>query len=238
MAKKFLTFFAAIIVVTAAPAFADTISQTQSFTGLPNINGSLTFNQFDSNSSIWTLQSIQVSFTLQSIGGYARLDNDSALPASGTLEFGNKGNISSTDVLLLDSSFQPVVNQIKACHQESFSLAPDNGDGPYNYDWASPDGLLYSSGIETNTDSGFVDSDFWPGYTGTDTYNIDYSVTQWFNYGGFGGIEYAVTPAGASGQITVIYTYDDLPVPEPATIATLAFGLLWTSRSRRKKPGS
>jgi len=235
MAKKFLTFFAAIIVVTAIPAFADTISQTQSFTGLPNINGSLSFNQFDNNSGNWTLQSIQVSFTLQSIGGYARLDNDSALPASGTLEFGNKGNISSADVLLLDSSLQPVINQIKACHQESFSLAPDNGDGPYNYDWASPDGLLYSGGIETNTGSGFIDSTFWADYTGTGSYNINYSVAQWLNYGGFGGIEYAVTPTGASGEVTVIYTYSILPVPEPATIATLAFGLLWMGRSRRQK---
>jgi hypothetical protein len=233
MAKKFLTFFTAIIVVTAAPAFADTISQTQSFSGLPNINGSLSFNQFDNNSGSWILQAIQISFALQSIGGYVRLDNDSALPALGTLEFGNKGNISSTDVLLLASSLQPVIGQIKACHQESFSLAPDNGDGPYNYDWAFPDGLLYSGGIETNTGSGFVDSTFWAGYIGPGSYNINYSVVQWLNYSGFGGIEYAVTPADAAGEVTVIYTYSVLSVPEPATIGLLAIGSFAFIRKKR-----
>jgi hypothetical protein len=43
---------------------------------------------------------------------------------------------------------------------------------------------------------------------------------QWTDVGGIGGIEYAVVPASASGDVTVVYNY----VPEPATITLLCIG--------------
>ena len=44
------------------------------------------------------------------------------------------------------------------------------------------------------------------------------------------GIEYAVTPLSAAGDVTVIYNY----IPEPATMSLLGIGALALIRRRRK----
>jgi hypothetical protein len=230
MTKKFLIFFAAALLVTAVPAFALTIPQTKDFNGIPNMSGSLNFNQFN-NSGGLTLTSIQVSLYLQATGGELRLDNDSDSPASGTFQFGAKGNISSTDVALLNTLLQPIPGEVNATHSQAFSLAGNVGDGTGDYDPTPPDGLLYDGGTESNSKSDFVTSLAWPGYIGTGTFNINYFITQWLDYGSIGGIEYAVTPVNAYGYVQVIYTY----VPEPATITLLCTGLVFLLKRKGSK---
>ena len=225
MKKKFLAI-CAVLALTAGLTFAATITQTQTFSGIPNMNGSLTFNQFDS--SLGTLTSIQVRLSLQTSGGRLILDNDSASSASGTFEFGANGSIGSTDVSLMDTSLQPITDLTEAFYSQAFSLDANVDDVSGDYDPASPDGLQYDGGIVSDTASGLVDSTVWGGYTGTGTYNINYNITQWLDYGGISGIECAITPVSASGDVTVIYTY----IPEPATMLLLAIGAVAILRKK------
>lgn len=227
MVKKFLFLFAAALFTTAAPVFAATMPQTQSFSGIPNMDGSLTFNKFDDNGGLNVLTSIQVIFDLTSTGGLLILDNDSDQPASGIFEFGAKGGIGSTDVALLNASYLPVVAQLDATHSSGFSLTGDPNPIPNDFNPAPTDGMSYTGSTEYDSDSGLIGSFAFAGYTGTGTYDIDYSVIQWLDYGSVSGIEVAYTPVNVSGEVTVIYTYDI--VPEPATVilfCTGVFGLL------------
>lgn len=237
MPKKSLISLAAALLTIAVPAFAGTFPQTQHFSGIPNTSGTLTFNQFDNNSGTWVLQSIQLSFTLESSGGRFILDNDNDFAVSGTFEFGSKGTISSTNVVLKDSSSQPIPGQADAYHSEAFSLASNVGDGEGDYSPAPPDGLLYNGRIETSIKSGFVGSNFWTdgtkGFLGTGTYDIDYSIIRWGEHNGLGQIEFALTPPSVNGLLTVVYTYD--VIPEPATITLLAVGAFSLLKRRSSK---
>jgi len=215
------------IVVPAADAAV--ITQTKDFDGIPNMTGSLNFNQFN-NSGGLTLQSIEVSLALQTSGGNLKLDNDSTSPASGTFEFGAKGNLSSTDVVLLNSLFSPVPGEVSAIYSQVFNLAANVGDGPGDYDPTPPDGLLYCGGTINKSLSGYVTSPVWyagtKGFVGTGTYNISYTVYQWLDYGSIGGIEYAAIPGSVNGNVTVVYNY----IPEPTTLLLLGLGAVMLRR--------
>jgi hypothetical protein len=227
--KKSLLLIAAMLVITSIPVMAATITQTKTFSGIPGLTGALGFNQF--NSSLGTLTSIQVTLNLQTNGGELRLDNDGENAANGNLQFGAYGSISSGDVALLNSSFVAIPGQVNAYHSQAFSLAANVGDSIGDYDSSPPDGMLYTGGTEADSKSGFIGNFAFAGYTGSGTYNINYSVSQWISYGSIGGIEYAVTPVTASGGVTVVYDYK--PVPEPMTIGLLSLGALSVIRKRK-----
>ena len=233
--KRFLLFLLAWLFLIGGTANAAISTQTQSFSGIPNLSGSSTFNQF--NTALGTLTSIQVLLYLETYGGQLILDNDSTSPASGTFQFGSVGKLNATDVALFDSSFQPIPGQVNAYHSQAFSLAADNGDGLHNYDPTGPDGLSYIGDLEGGVKFGFVGSTFWAagtkGFLGTGTFNVNYAIDQWVDYGGIGGIEYAVTPPNISGHVTIAYTYN--PVPEPATIGLLTIGAFAALRRNRRK---
>ncbi len=217
------------VLAFCLPASAAPIVQTLPFGGTPNFTETLTFNQFDDLGGTLTLQSIEVIFSLDVQGGSLTLDNDGVNGASGNFEFGAKGDLSSGDVSLLDGAFQPVTAELDSIHQGPFNLAGNVGDGAGDYDPAGPDGMLYNGGLENDSDSGFINSTLFAPYIGVSTYDIDVNVDQWSDYGGVSGVEYAVTPVSASGEVTVIYNF----VPEPATLAMLAVGGLFVVRRRR-----
>ncbi|MGB8226718.1 MAG: choice-of-anchor E domain-containing protein [Sedimentisphaerales bacterium] len=236
MTKRFLIIFAAALLVTAVPAFAGPAPIVQTLTfgpNTPDMTKTLTFNKFNDYGGAYTLNSIQVLFNLTSSGGQLILDNDSAEPASGTFAFGARGNISSTDVGLLKTGLiTPVVAQLNATYSSSFSLSGDPNPVLHDYNPDPNDGMLYIGVTEFDDDSGFIASILFPGYIGTGTYNIDASVIQWSTFGGVSGIEYAVTPVSANGEVTVIYNYT---VPEPATISLLCIGTLALLKRKSSK---
>jgi hypothetical protein len=236
--KRFLFFFAAAVFITGGLACAVTITQTKNFSGTPNTSGLLTFSQFNTYGGTLALQSIQVLLYLETSGGELILDNDGALPASGTFQFGAVGNLNSTtDVILLNSSFLSIPDKVGAYYSQPFSLSADNGDGLSVYDPTPPDGLSYSGILEAGVKSGSVGNAFWSagtkGFLGTGTYKINYSIIQWLDYGGIGGIQYAITPVSATGHVTIAYNYSY--VPEPTTIILLTVGAFVFLKRKRSK---
>ncbi|PKL43331.1 MAG: hypothetical protein CVV39_08610 [Planctomycetes bacterium HGW-Planctomycetes-1] len=167
--KTALTAFVFILIISRL-SMADPIVQKQTFGGTPNISGVLAFNQFDE--SVGNLTSIQITLFLQSSGGRLILDNDNEYPVSGTLEFGAKGIISSTDVSLVNASSAYIPGEVGAYHSGTFNLAGNVGDVEGDYDPNAPDGLEYNGGIETDSKSDFVGEFAWDGYKGSGTYDI------------------------------------------------------------------
>jgi hypothetical protein len=235
MIRRVLSICMLVGMLSSVSAFGAVYSQMQSFAGVPNINNTFTFNQFDT--SLGTLTAIEITLTINSDGGIYILDNDSASNASGTFEFGAMGSISSTDVVLLNSMFAAVPGNVGAYHSQAFSLAANNGDGIGNIDATGPDGMTYTGSSESNTKTGTVSNMLWSmgakGFLGTGTYNLLCSVIQWSNLTSSGGVEYSVTPVTASGSGQVKYVYD--AIPEPATMIILALGALIPMKKRFRK---
>ena len=218
------------LLVSTSLASAVTITQTETFSGTPNLTQTLTFDEFDDQGGALTLLSVEVSVLLNVQGGALILDNDGEQAAAGSYEFGAKGDISSTDVSLLDSAFQPVTAEVQASTDGAFSLDANVGDGANDFDPTPPDGLQISGLSQSDSDFGFISTTLFSQYIGTGTFDVDADVIQWSDFGGVSGIEWAVTPVTANGNVTVVYNY----VPEPATMSLLAIGGLAVLRRRRK----
>ena len=222
---------AVVCLLFAGAASAVTITQTETFGGTPNFTQTLTFDEFDDLGGTLTLTSIQVLVELNVQGGVLVLDNDGVDPAAGTFEFGGKADISSTDVSLLDGAFQPVTAEVEALTAGAFNLTGNVGDGSNDFDPTAPDGMQVNGLSQTDNDDGFIAASLFAQYIGLSTFDIDLDATQWSDFGGVSGIEWAVTPVTADGEVTVIYNY----VPEPATMGLLSLGGLALLRRRRNK---
>jgi hypothetical protein len=193
------------------------ISQTQFFTGIPALYDSLTFNQFDTQGGNLDLQSIEISFVLQSSGGYLEASNISSSPASIDYTFGVNGRIFSTDVCLPDMSLQ-------VSDTDHFDL--NAGDS-----WS------YNGSIITDTDLDSIASSLWgsgaQGFQGTGTYKINYFIGRTAELASEEEISFSSIPASASGMVTVLYTYNTVPTPEPATITLLSVGIFALLRRKQ-----
>jgi len=205
-----------LIAVITLSLVCSASAQLKTFNGTPNLSQTLTFDLYDGSSG--PLQAIQVKFVLNSHDGQLILDNDSAEPAAGTFEFGSIGDISSTDVPLLNSSFQLVTVELDATHSGPFGLAGDLAPVTGDFNPNPPDGMQYDGGNESDSDSGFIAPALFAQYTGAGTFDIVVDVLQWQDFGGVSGIEWAVTPVNVDGYIEVIY------IPEPATLLLLGLG--------------
>lgn len=232
---RMLLFLGVVLVVGAGRASALTITQTQTFSGTPNFDPVLTFSKWSNNG--YSLQSIEIIMLLQVSEGNLSVDNDGAGPATVTVRLGADGKLTSSDVTILNGAYQgfPTVN---ASGGATYNLSADDGDGQGvqfgGTDWATYTGTNISA-----TDSFFVNSQFFSGYSGTGTYNLFADINQILDFGGVGGVSGSFSPVLASGSVTVKYT-DNAPVPpavpEPSTMLLVGSGIagMWCLRRKRK----
>ncbi|MCP5524500.1 MAG: choice-of-anchor E domain-containing protein [Verrucomicrobiales bacterium] len=230
----------AVVVGLCLPAQvqAAQIVQMESFgPNTPNYNVNLTFNQFDTLGGRRTLTAVKVSLTLNVSGGDATADNDGVNPGTVTITIGGAGSLSSTDVLLLNSSFQSIAQNVQAVTTGSQYLTADDGDGPgvqtTGTDWYTLIGQSQSS-----SGGDFVNSGLWTigakGYIGTGTFQLTAAVTTSFNISGISGAAGEFNPIAADGAATVTYYY--VPEPEAWAIASLPLlGLVGIALRRRAR---
>jgi hypothetical protein len=220
--KKNLLIIVALLVV-AGSLQAESITQTNTFSGTPNYTSLLTFNKFNTMGGIRTLTGVNVSiFLLTEAQGSVGVDNDGASPASGTNTMGTTLNvvkhIGSDNPLILDENDNGF-STIYSTTSKDMSLAADDGDaGTY-----STSGLDYDvmNIIESQSSSSMaIGSAYWGKYqaNGSATFVFDATVFQFTDLSSFGGAQVLINPMYARGNVVVTYNY----IPEPATASMMA----------------
>ena len=222
--KTTISLTLAALLLAVAPASALTVTQTLPYAGTPNLTAPLTFDSFDT--SLGTLQSVEILADIEVTAGAFVVDNDSPASASVDISYG----ILAT----LVSAGEVVFPTVSANGGDSVSLVldPDDGDGA-PIDGSGPDGATFSM-------VGFADSasaltsvvahlmSFEDISAGPD-FVINMQANQEFSISGDSGVDGGFLSADVEGEVTVIYNY----VPEPATMSLLGIGAL--ALIRRKK---
>lgn len=226
---------------------AATITETEDFSGIPNLTAHLEFEQF--NQPAWgTINSILITLVLYANGGALRVDNDSSSAASSKVGFGGQATLTSSDVVLLNGSFQNPVGTVVASTSNSVSLAANDGDaevgGTPNFSSQGSDyGQILGQEVSRSA-SGYVASMFWSsltGFIGTGSYTLTVNANQYLNLGSLGGAQQQIDPLSVSGTVSVTYDYTGdgppppAPTPEPSTFALLCGSLAAWAASRRWK---
>lgn len=218
-----------VVVMNAPSAMAALIPETETFTE----DSTLTFDQF--NPDWGTLESIEIVLNLSIDNGWLIADNDGNDVATVMIKLGATATLSSTDVLLLDDSLQPVVGALSALSTDEVLLAADNGDGSGNVDATGPDGTTHYGCPDSNSDSGFIKDTLFADYFGTGTFNITVDISEIIGLDSLGDVEGSFSPVdilSPGSSVTINYTYT--PIPEPATMMILGLGS--TVFLRRRKP--
>jgi hypothetical protein len=214
---KTLTPLAVAFAAFAGFASAqNTITQTLNFSGVPDFSQPLLFNKYNGSPS--DLLNVNVSYSITIQGGQFIIDNDSNSPANLTANFGAGLDATSTDVNLLDSSFNAIIDDVSVVNSGTFNLAGNVGDTLNDYDPSGPDGAILVGTTKTKTGGANVNSLFLSQFVGPGTFAINAKANQIGSLSFNSGIETATTPVTAFGTITVTYT-----IPEPSS--TMLVGL-------------
>lgn len=212
----------------AQPTFSTTYTQQETFSGQPIFAITKTFEQF--NPSWGTLDSIRITLNLDITGGQLRVDNDGLEVSAGNAYFGAEGTLSSSDVLLKNTSDNNVWDGLITCTSTFFNLAADDGDGSTT-DSNAPDGAVYNPGSESNNVDDFINSTYFNDYIGTGAYDIILNVYPYVDVSALCGIVYYESDSvTTSGSVIIDYDYT---IPEPATLVLLSLGSILL-RKRRK----
>jgi hypothetical protein len=212
----------AVCGLTAA-AQAGVVSQSQSFSGVPNYDEVFTFDMFDTG--LGTLTGVDVSLQLDIFDGFLGVDNDGIGPATVEVEFGASGALTSGDVTLFPGP------AVVTSNNGLFNLAADDGDG-VGVQSTGADYDQLSGVFTSNTSTESINAAFISEYEGTGlTFDILASVIQVLDFGGVSGVAGEFGPQSADIYIDVVYYYD--PVPAPGTAALLGLGGLIATRRRR-----
>lgn len=224
-----------IIVAAGIAAVAGTASanqlfstETENFVGTGGLATPLTFDQY--NGSL-TLTGVKITLTLNVDGGTITLDNDGPGSANAAAEFGASGSISSSDVNLNDTNFNPIGAGLNVVSIDvNTTLSADDGDAQGEVNDGGPDSITEAGANATDMDMGFVNSFFFGDYTGNGTFDIDVVTSTLFNTNGSGsGVGGSFLPPNVSGSVTVEY----FVIPAPGAAALLGLGGLIAARRRR-----
>ena len=226
---KTIPLLAAAFAVLCSSVYGQVLTQTQTFSGLPNFSAPLLFNQYNGNPA--DLQNVNISYSITISGGQFIVDNDSQVTAVTIATFGASLSASSADVVLADNAFQQIIQGASAVNSQLFILGPDNGDGVNNYDASGPDGGILVGTTKTETGSGDVNSLGYAGYIGSGQFTIDAFTNQVGSLSYNSGIETATTPVMVNGSITVAYTV----VPEPSSTALVGLAAIGLAFRRRRR---
>ncbi|MCF7818284.1 MAG: choice-of-anchor E domain-containing protein [Kiritimatiellales bacterium] len=208
----------ATLLMASGIAQAAVITQTKTFSGQPNYSSPLTFNKFNDNGGTYTLNSILITVQLNTeAGATLGIDNDGVDPASGSVEFGSSGSITSSDVTLAKAGGGLFLASLSSITTKNMNLSGDDGDTTVYSTLGTDFDSLVTTATSTS-DSTFINSFFFNEYTGVDAYTITYGVNQFINMGAFSGAQFQGNPVGANGSITIEYDY---AIPEPASIAMI-----------------
>lgn len=216
--KKTSLKIAALLLV-AGSTQAATITQTRTFSGQPNYSADMSFNRFDDHGGAWTLTNIFIQVTLNTAAGASLgIDNDGAVAANGSVEFGSSGILSSEDVGLNKVGTGAFSGSLKSVSQKTMNLSADDGDTTtYSILGSDYDALVTS--VTSVSTSAYLRSTVFGDYVGTDTYTLNYTVSQWMSMGAFSGAQFQGNPVAANGSVTV--TYNFIPEPASASMAIL-----------------
>ena len=203
------------LLVAAGSLQAARITQTNTFSGTPNYSSALWFNKFDTLGGVRTLTNVTVSvFLLTDAQGGIGVDNDGALPASGTVTMGSKLTLSAAAAYGVAA-----LDPLSATTSNYLSLAADDGDGT-TYSTSGPDyGSMNVTATQTNSYT-IIGSTYWGNYQGAGSFLFDVTIDQIATYAVLGGVQALIDPMHSRGSVVVTYDY----IPEPASAMLVFFG--------------
>jgi len=190
-----------------------------------------TFNLTKFDSNLGTLTGVYLEYAVQLSGANVQLDNDSALPQSGTAAVLNTVSNLTTSVGTTGTGINRFALYIDA--SKIFNLAATTNDviGEFNATEAG-DYATWSPGILTVSSGGDVSDTDWADYIGTGQFSstiLDSFYTS-ASFNGSDGYFQGNTPNGLFTG-TVTYTY---AIPEPASAALIAVVLVGAAWIRRR----
>lgn len=197
----------------------------------------LSFDKFDTQGGTRTLTGVTISLTQKTWGGYYAVDNDSGTPAYITVQHGTSGSLSASGYTIPPELLSSIYAQVTSGGQ--ITLPADDGlDTIGTFQWDGGDDNFQLQGPAqgapvTATATGTLTGSALTAYVGTGTLDVNYNSSQASSSTAAGGVAYGGNPANAMATLTVTYTFD--VVPEPTSLALLAFGCITLGLRRRPR---
>lgn len=214
MLKK-LVLSATLLCVAGVSSAAMIVQDFVVARQLTNYTNTITFDLFNDMSGTRQLQSVEFILAARSSGS-ARVENENAGATSITATL-------ATDIALFDAANMLIVEAAPILTRTAV-LAGFDGV----FDFAGPSGAEFLNLTTNDLNSALItDMAALMAYVGTGTSAIEFSATALSFVSGGGNITSSFRTF-ASGDVSIIYTYKEIPVnvSAPAQLAIMGFGLL------------